>query len=102
MENTCGPGTADSHWREAIFDNELMTGFISNTPNPMSRTTISSLQDLGYTVNVSEADAFTIPAPPPLMASVTRAGTSLQNDIRKGPIYLVDDQGRIVGLRIIR
>ena len=39
---------------------------------------------------------------PPLMASVTRAGTSLQNDIRKGPIYLVDDQGRIVGLRIIR
>jgi hypothetical protein len=102
VENTCGPGTADSHWREAIFDNELMTGFISNTPNPMSRTTISSLQDLGYTVNVSEADAFTIPAPPPLMASVTRAGTSLQNDIRKGPIYLVDDQGRIVGLRIIR
>ncbi len=102
VENTCGPGTADSHWREVIFDNELMTGFISSTPNPMSRTTISSLQDLGYTVNVSEADPFTIPAPPPLMASVSRAGMNLQNDIRKGPIYLVDDQGRIVGLRIIR
>jgi len=53
-------------------------------------------------VNVSEADPFTIPAPPPLMASVSRAGISLQNDIRKGPIYLVDDQGRIVGQRIIR
>jgi hypothetical protein len=102
VENTCGPGTADSHWREAIFDNELMTGFISTTPNPMSRTTISSLQDLGYAVNLGEADAFTIPAPPPLMASVSRAGISLQNDIRKGPIYLVDDQGRIVGQRIIR
>ena len=53
-------------------------------------------------MNVSEADPFTIPAPPPLMASVSRAGMNLQNDIRKGPIYLVDDQGRIVGLRIIR
>jgi hypothetical protein len=79
-----------------------MTGFISSTPNPMSRTTISSLQDLGYAVNNSEADLFTIPSPPPLMASVSRAGISLQDDIRKGPIYLVDDQGRIVGLRIIR
>ena len=102
VENTCGTGTADSHWREAVFDNELMTGFISGTPNPMSRTTIASLQDLGYAVNVSEADAFTIPAPPPLMASVSRAGIALQNDIRTGPIYLVDDQGRIVGQRIIR
>jgi hypothetical protein len=79
-----------------------MTGFISSTPNPMSRTTISSLQDLGYSVNVSEADAFAIPAPPPLMASVSRAGIRLQNDIRKGSVYLVDDHGRIVGARIIR
>jgi len=102
VEFCFGPGTADSHWREFVFDNELMTGFISGSPNPMSRTTIASIQDLGYTVNVSEADPFTIPAPPPLMASVSRAGISLQNDIRKGPIYLVDDQGRIVGLRIIR
>ena len=103
VENTCGAGTADSHWREDIFDNELMTGFISGTPNPMSRTTIASLLDLGYTVNVLEADPFTIPpAPPAFTASVSRAGLNLQNDIRKGPIYLVDDQGRIVGQRIIR
>ncbi|HSE46987.1 MAG TPA: leishmanolysin-related zinc metalloendopeptidase, partial [Gemmatimonadales bacterium] len=102
VENTCGVGTADSHWREAVFDNELMTGFISGTPNPMSRTTIASLQDLGYAVNVSEADAFTIPSPPPLTASVSRVGVALQNDIRTGPVYLVDDQGRIVGQRIIR
>ena len=61
----------------------------------MSRTTISSLQDL-LPVNVSEADAFTIPAPPPLMASVSRAGIRLQNDM-KGSVYLVDDHGRIVG-----
>jgi hypothetical protein len=102
VENTCGVGTADSHWRESVFDNELMTGFISGAQNPMSVTTIASIQDLGYSVNSLEADPFTIPAPPPLMASVSRAGIRLQNDIRKGPIYLVDDQGRIAGERIIR
>ena len=79
-----------------------MTGFISGTPNPMSRTTISSLQDLGYTVNLGEADAFTIPAPPPLMASVKRGAITLQDDVRKGPVYLVDERGLIVGQRIIR
>jgi hypothetical protein len=102
VENTCGVGTADSHWRESVFDNELMTGFISGAPNPMSVTTIASLQDLGYTVNSLEADPFTIPSPPPLMATVSRTGINLQNDIRRGPVYFVDDAGRIVGQRVIR
>jgi hypothetical protein len=102
VENTCGAGTADAHWRESVFDNELMTGFISGTPNPMSLTTIASLQDLGYSVNSLEADPFTIPAPPPLMASVSRQGIALQNDMRGGTIYVVDNAGRIVGQRVIR
>jgi len=102
VENTCGAGTADSHWRESIFDNELMTGFISGTPNPMSVTTIASLQDLGYSVNSLEADPFTIPSPPPLMATVSRTGIALQNDIRRGTIYVVDDAGRLMGQRVIR
>ncbi len=102
VENTCGAGTADAHWRESIFDIELMTGFISGTPNPLSVTTIASLQDLGYSVNSLEADAFTIPSPPPLVASVSRQGIVLQNDVRRGTIYVVDDAGRIVGQRVIR
>src|SRR6188472_3742327 len=28
VENTGGPGTADGHWRESVFRNELMSGFI--------------------------------------------------------------------------
>lgn len=28
VENTGGTGTADGHWRESVFDAELMTGFI--------------------------------------------------------------------------
>src|SRR4051812_39274877 len=28
VENTGGPGTKNSHWRDAVFRNELMTGFV--------------------------------------------------------------------------
>jgi hypothetical protein len=58
VENTGGAGTRDSHWRESVFRNELMTGFISTPPNPMSAMTVASLQDLGYTTNAGAASAF--------------------------------------------
>lgn len=58
VENTGGGGTAGGHWRESVFENELMTGFLDAGPNPMSTMTIGSLQDLGYTVNMAEADGY--------------------------------------------
>jgi hypothetical protein len=59
VENTGGTGTADGHWRETVFRSELMTGWISvGSAAPMSRTTISSLGDIGYSVDVSQADPF--------------------------------------------
>jgi hypothetical protein len=61
VEATGGPGTADSHWRESVFDNELMTGFIDTGSNPLSRLTIASLADLGYLVDVGAADAYSLP-----------------------------------------
>jgi hypothetical protein len=57
-----GPGTCDSHWRENTFDNELMTGFLNaGVTNPLSRMTIASLKDLGYTVDLTKADSYAIP-----------------------------------------
>lgn len=56
-------GTADSHWRESTFDNELMTGYISGADNPLSRLTAASLADLGYGVDLSAADPYSPPAP---------------------------------------
>jgi hypothetical protein len=48
VENTGGPGTRNSHWRETVFRNELMTGFVGVAGgNPLSRMTVGSLQDLG-------------------------------------------------------
>ena len=63
VENTGGPGTADGHWRETVLDNELMTGFLnSGQTNPLSRITVGSLADIGYTVNLNAADPYTAPA----------------------------------------
>ena len=55
----CGAGTKDSHWRERTFDNELMTGFLNGgVANPLSALTIASLQDIGYTVDMSIAEPY--------------------------------------------
>ena len=51
-------GTINSHWRESTFGNELMTGFLNSGTNPLSVMSIRSLEDLGYTVNSSVADAY--------------------------------------------
>ena len=61
VENTGGQGTADSHWRESIFRNELMTGFVGAAGNPLSRLTVASLQDLGYQVNMDASEAYNLP-----------------------------------------
>lgn len=63
VEATNGPGTADGHWRESLFDSELMTGFVESTPNmPWSTMSIASFQDLGYSVNTLAADSYSVPS----------------------------------------
>ena len=66
-ENTGGSGTAEVHWRESVFDRELMTGFAESTPDmPFSTISIASLEDLGYRVNLLSADAFQVIPPEPV------------------------------------
>jgi hypothetical protein len=61
VENTGGPGTRDSHWRESVFKHELMSGFIASPNNPISKLTVASLEDLGYTVDLSAAEPYNLP-----------------------------------------
>jgi hypothetical protein len=46
-----------------VFRNELMSGFISGPHNPLSRLTVASLQDLGYTVDLNAAEPYALPKP---------------------------------------
>jgi hypothetical protein len=61
VENTGGPGTRNSHWRETVFRNELMSGFIAAKGNPLSRVTVASLEDLGYVVDLEAAEPYSLP-----------------------------------------
>ena len=100
VENTGGAGTINSHWRESVLRNELMTGFLNSGSNPLSLLTIASLADLGYTVNALQADGFTITA---LMAGLQAApdgrGVAMRDDVWHGPRIPVDARGRPVSGR---
>jgi len=59
MEQGGGAGTACSHWDEMCLVGELMTGYLRDGGLEMSRMTVAALEDLGYAVNYTGADAFT-------------------------------------------
>lgn len=66
LANQGGRGTASAHWREDNFANELMTGFLGLTgSNPLSRVSVASLADIGFTVDLSAAESFDLPMPQP-------------------------------------
>lgn len=79
LENTGGSGTAEVHWRETVFDRELMTGYAETTGDmPFSRLTLGALTDYGYEVNEQAADPFSAIAArlaPRLAPPLTRATT---------------------------
>jgi hypothetical protein len=97
VENTGGAGTRNGHWRESVFDNELMTGFLNGgVANPLSLLTSRSLVDLGYVVNFAGSEPYTkvFTAPPALVETGSRV--DLGNDIRRGPIFVIDVSGRVL------
>jgi hypothetical protein len=91
-----GPGTRNSHWRDEVFDPELMTGFLTDGFNPLSAISVRSLEDIGYTVNVANADPFTLA--PGLRIAGQRRGRQLINDIISDPIRRITLDGRVVGV----
>ncbi len=60
VENSGAPGSADSHWRESLLTNELMTSQLDPGANPLTRLTIAQFEDLGYQVDYSQADAVSL------------------------------------------
>ncbi|HET7602106.1 MAG TPA: leishmanolysin-related zinc metalloendopeptidase [Gemmatimonadales bacterium] len=95
VENTGGTGTADVHWREETFGQELMTGYISNADNPLTRMTIGSLQDLGYTVSLTLSEPLVISAG--ALAQLRTRPRRLIERTLPSPIIVVDQAGREVG-----
>ncbi len=93
LTGSCGGGTINAHWKESTFRLELMTGFASPGTNPMSKFTVLSLADMGYTVNVNTADAYTVP-PPGFQSLITPFTVKLSEPT--GPIAALDATGTVV------
>jgi len=84
----CGPGTANSHWDENTFFNELMTGFINgasaNFINPLSKITSAAMTDLGYNAVPSVDEGYELRASPnpdpcaPVTTTSGKKGTAVQ------------------------
>ncbi|MEJ2504177.1 MAG: leishmanolysin-related zinc metalloendopeptidase, partial [Gemmatimonadota bacterium] len=92
VENTGGAGTENVHWRETVFNREIMTGFIeSGVDQPLSRITIAAMEDLGYEVDRSAADDYSL-------LQALRAGEETRvvlgyDVLLQGPILVLDPDG---------
>ena len=73
--------------------NELMTGFLNATSNPLSAITSASLRDLGYVVNDVPSDPYTVPS----VSAALRTGAAADrvHELHVPvPIIVTDAQGR--------
>ena len=71
VEDSGGAGTWAAHWRETVFDTELMTGY-SDGDEALSRVTVGALADRAYGVDLRGADQYQLPGTAPVAA--LRAG----------------------------
>ncbi len=98
VENRRGFGSGDSHWRDWVFDHELMSPTQNvGVADPLSAVTIQSLADLGYAVDVGLAETYALPG-----AVAEDAGESVDrivygDDTPRAPIIVVGRNGRIAG-----
>ena len=94
-----GPGTRDGHWRQSVFGpHELMEGFASPsaaTRQPLSAITIQSLSDLGYIVDVNQADAYTLPSQAAAKLAIASEHLIPINCLLIEPIGVIDEYKQI-------
>lgn len=98
LEDQGGEGTRESHWRKTVFGRELMTGFAEpvGISQPLSRVSIASLGDLGYTVDLAAADDFALTA-----AMHTGEWRTLGHDeVIAGRVLILRPDGRVEVLEL--
>lgn len=82
------------HWRGSVLGLELMTPTISQNDSPLSRITARALEPLGYTVDLTKADAYTIPEGG--ISADQGSRLPIGDDVRSGPLLVIDRSGRLL------
>ena len=80
LANLAEQGSSDSHWRESVLGPELM---------------IASMGDIGYRVDMPQADAFSRSYRVPERGAENRPPIDLSGDTWTGPLMVVDTKGRV-------
>ena len=85
-----GAGTLNSHWDEATFFNELMTGFLNSSAdaNPLSDLSVAAMGDLGYVVNLGSGDRYQLPKSGGPGLAVQRAAGTRGLDLAQGELLV--------------
>ena len=97
VENMGGPGSPPRHWRERVLGTELMTPSVRvGDSSPLSAITIQSLVDLGYLVDTTVTDPYRLPNADAARDIDPGRLIPYGDDIWRGPIVIVDRDGRIV------
>lgn len=89
--DTGNPGTDRGHWDEAIFGDEIMTGF-ADSGAFLSNLTIAALEDMGYqtTYSASPPACFT-----PGTLILTADGERRVETLRRGDLIVTRDAGLV-------
>ena len=91
-------GDDTAHWRESVLGSELMTPTLHiGHANPLSAITIQALADMGYGVNVSLADGFTLASGDAADLAGPVHTVDLYGDFERGPVLVIDENGNVVG-----
>ena len=97
VENGGDRGSADSHWRESVFGNELMTPYLSAGIEPFSAITIEAMADLGFSVDPTVGDSYRVSGAAAVGADLDPESViDLSNDIANYPITFIDQKGKVV------
>eukprot|EP00904_Undaria_pinnatifida_P013073 jgi/Undpi1/8897/HiC_scaffold_25.g11359.m1 len=95
LETGGGTGTSCGHLDEAIFDDELMTGYVDSVMY-LSKMTTAILDDLDYIVDASAVDSYTLPSERGDSIRADKERSIVINDTPvKTTIHLVDEDGTV-------
>ena len=99
-------GEVDVHWRGSVMGDELMGPeslaggpFREFNRLPLSEISVQSMATIGYEVDVTKADAYTLPPPGTVSATDSpAAGGDPGTDGRLRTIEIRDETGNLVGV----
>ncbi len=86
-----------AHWRESVLGLEIMTPSLrSGATNPLSAITVQALADMGYSVNTSLTDSFTLASGDAADIAGPAPTVYLHGDFVGGPVVMIDEDGNVV------